>query len=250
MAHRPIPRNWLALAGKVVRQVDTLLAPACCVFCGAGEVVVCARCHADLPWIRHSCSRCAAPLAAPPHRDAACGRCQQRPPACVATRAPLSYRFPVDAAIKAMKFHRRLYYVPAFADVLTSAMHDLPADIDALLPVPLHWRRQALRGFNQAEELCAPLRRRTGLPLLRNLRRCRPTPYQSGLHARERRRNLRGAFEVRGAIAARHVLIVDDVITTGETCNQVARTLLAAGVDKVSALAIARADGGYAVVNV
>jgi predicted amidophosphoribosyltransferase len=69
----------------------------------------------------------------------------------------------------------------------------------------------------------------------------RATPYQSGLSARERRSNLRKAFAVRGMITARHVLIVDDVITTGETCRQLAAVLRAHGVEKVSALAIARA---------
>jgi len=85
------------------------------------------------------------------------------------------------------------------------------------------------------------LQKSTGLPVIRNVRRMRATPYQSGLSARERRRNLRNAFVVRGTIRARHALIVDDVITTGETCRQLAALLQAHGVAKVSVLAIARA---------
>jgi ComF family protein len=151
------------------------------------------------------------------------------------------YEFPVDAAIKAMKFRRRLYYVPAFGDLLVQAIRKVPNDIDALLPVPLHWRRQAIRGFNQASELANVVRRKTGLPVLRNVVRHRATPYQSGLAAVHRQRNLRAAFVVRGAIPARHVLIVDDVVTTGETCRQLAVTLKDAGAHRVSVLALARA---------
>jgi predicted amidophosphoribosyltransferase len=83
--------------------------------------------------------------------------------------------------------------------------------------------------------------RATGLPVIRNVKRLRRTPYQSGLAARERRRNLAGAFAVAGTVAARHVVLVDDVMTTGETCSQLARVLLAGGALKVSVLALARA---------
>lgn len=154
--------------------------------------------------------------------------------------APLEYRFPVDAAIKAWKFRRRLEYTPAFVAVLIEALAELPERPDALLPVPLHWRRQALRGFNQAEELAAPLHRSLGLPLARNVRRVRHTPSQSGLGAAERQKNLGAAFRVRGPIRAKHVLLVDDVVTTGATSMQLARVALQAGAERASVLAVAR----------
>ena len=87
----------------------------------------------------------------------------------------------------------------------------------------------------------ARLQRASGLPVLRNVARVRRTPYQSGLAVRERRRNLSGAFAARGAIRARHVLLIDDVITSGETCARLAQVLLANKVAKVSVLALARA---------
>jgi len=155
--------------------------------------------------------------------------------------APFEYAFPIDAAIKAMKFKRRLFYAPAFGQLLMQCFDDLPDDMDALLPVPLHWRRHALRGFNQAVEFARPIRDATGLPLITNVARRRHTPYQSGLTAAQRRRNLKSAFEARGKIDYHHVLIIDDVITTGETCCQLAKVLLDAGAKDVSALAIARA---------
>jgi ComF family protein len=237
---------WRSLTARIraaARRCDEAVMPANCAFCGvATAATICPPCHADLPWVDHSCSRCARPLAMPLPDGVYCGECQRRPPPYSAAQAPLHYAFPVDAAIKYLKFNRRLDYVPAFASILEEFIDELPAGIDALAPVPLHWRRQATRGFNQAEELCTILERSTGLPILRNPVRIRPTPYQSGLHARERRRNLRGAFAVRGSVDCRHVLIVDDVITTGETCARLARVLLDAGADRASVLAIATAS--------
>ena len=233
------PVTWLG------RCLENAVMPNACVFCGGhcqvNESPVCNPCYDNLPWNNRACYRCANPVSTDLPQGIACAACQESPPPFTATVVPLLYEFPVDAAIKAMKFKRRLFYVPAFADILTQAMHDIPADVDALLPVPLHWRRQAFRGFNQASEVADRVSRTTGLPVLKNVRRHRATPFQSGLVAAHRRRNLRAAFAVRGETRARHVLIVDDVITTGETCRQLALTLLDAGVGKVSVLAIARA---------
>ncbi len=219
--------------------------PRCCVFCGVRrrhqQPPICRACDSDLPWLREQCPTCARPLAAKPSAGVVCAECQDRPPPFEAAVAPLGYEFPVDAAIRLFKFHRRLHYADAFGELLCRSLEELPGDIDALLPVPLHWLRHGTRGFNQAAEICRPLQRVSGLPLVGNVARRRRTPYQSGLGARQRRRNLAGAFEVRGAIQARHVLLVDDVITTGETCSQLARELLAHGADKVSVLAVARA---------
>ena len=139
------------------------------------------------------------------------------------------------------KFHRKLHYASAFGELICGAAEQFPDDIDALLPVPLHWSRHGVRGFNQAAEICRPLQQASGLPVLRNVSRTRRTAYQSGLGARARRRNLAGAFTIRGDVRARHVLLIDDVITTGETCAQLARELLAHGVSRVSVLALAKA---------
>ena len=115
-----------------------------------------------------------------------------------------------------------------------------PENIDALLPVPLHWRRQAMRGFNQAAEICESLRGLLDVPIINGVTRIRATPYQSGLGAEARRRNLSGAFRVQRRLSARHVLIVDDVVTTGATCERLASALIRAGVERVSVLALAR----------
>ena len=202
---------------------------------------MCGHCRAELPFIENPCPGCATPLPGSASNTQLCADCHVEPGPFRLVRAPLSYEFPVDAAIKMFKFRRRLHYVPAFGALLCKAFADLPADIDALLPVPLHWRRHGHRGFNQAAELCRPLRKATGLPVICNVRRQRYTPYQSGLSAAERRHNLRDAFAVRGALPWRHVLIIDDVITTGVTTRQLAQALKGSGADQVSVLAVARA---------
>jgi ComF family protein len=154
--------------------------------------------------------------------------------------APLAYEFPIDAAVKALKFRRRLHYGPAFAQLLCRASRDLPDDIDAVLPVPLHWRRKWWRGFNQALEIAQPLASFLDLPVCGAVRRRRATPPQSGLTARQRANNLRAAFCAVRRPCYRHVLVVDDVITTGATTSQLAKVLRRAGVAKVSAIAVAR----------
>ena len=198
--------------------------PRSCVFCGIPCAIhlphVCDGCLDELPWRARLVVRDEAPFET--------------------MAAVFDYAFPVDAALKALKFRRRLDYVPAFATLLTRTMGELPSDIDALLPVPLHWRRQLQRGFNQAVELGRALHADTGLPMLCNIRRCRATPYQSGLPAEARHANLRAAFEAQESLSSRHVLIIDDVITTGTTCLELAKTALAAGAGKVSVLAVAR----------
>lgn len=199
--------------------------PLRCVFCGTrthdGERFVCDGCLADLPW-------CDPPVSF-------------AQPGLERVVTPLAYAFPVDAAIQAFKFRRQLYYGPAFAQLIGRARRYLPDDVDTLLPVPLHWRRKWWRGFNQALEIAGPLGRSLGLPLIHPVRRRRATAPQSGLSATRRTSNMRGAFELRRPLRYRHVMIVDDVITTGSTIAQVAEVLMSAGVQKVSAVAVARA---------
>lgn len=226
-------------------DLDRAIMPERCAFCGtrsvASECALCDGCRQDLPWVAHACERCAAPLPGPLARGVFCGACQNRAPPVATTIAPLLYAFPVDAGLKAFKFRRKLHYGPMFAHLLLHALSDVRDDIDALLPVPLHWRRLAARGFNQAAELATPLARSMGLPILGNVIRHRPTELQTGLSARARDRNLKHAFRVKRPVRARHVLIVDDVVTTGATTRHLATELLRNGAERVSVAAVARA---------
>jgi ComF family protein len=151
------------------------------------------------------------------------------------------YEFPLDEAIKAFKFRGQLHYGPAFAALLLPALQINFANVDALIPVPLHRWRHACRGFNQAAEICGHVARATTLPMVTAVRRIRATPSQSGLNASARRNNLKNAFVVRGKLHCHHPLIIDDVMTTGETCRQIARVLISAGARSIGVLVVARA---------
>ncbi len=207
--------------------IDFLVPPSC-VFCAtplasaAGNI--CRGCYEDLPW-----------SSTPSY--------QAVPPSVLHSRiSMLNYDFPIDVAIKALKFQRKLYYAPAFAEILCAALPLLPVDLDAVLPVPLHWRRKAFRGFNQATEIATPLARRLDLPLLENVYRPKATSFQSGLGATERSKNLRQAFVTQADFTRQHILLVDDVVTTGATLDHLASLLLDSGASHVSALTIARAN--------
>ena len=171
----------------------------------------------------------------------ACADCQASPPIFDRARAPLRYEFPVDIVLKKLKFNRQTAFAAAFTEVLLPCLAREFPDCDALVPVPLHAHRHYRRGFNQADELSRPVAKATGLPEIMCVKRRFATQPQTGLDPVERRRNLKDAFRVNEPIRCRCPVIVDDVITTGATCNQLASALLDAGAERVGALAVARA---------
>lgn len=227
----------------VIEGLSDRMLPRSCVLCGlqlsAGHI--CTGCLSELPWIAAACERCGQPLEVSLPEGAVCVACQRQPAGFDKAFAPLLYSFPVDTALKALKFSKQLCYAPAFGGLLVPLQRKLFPDVDTLVPVPLHRRRHAARGFNQAAELCRPLLKASGLPLIDNVRRIRATKPQTGLDAGARRYNMKAAFEVRGTLRCRHPLVIDDVITTGETCRQLADALMRAGAERVSILAVARA---------
>jgi ComF family protein len=122
----------------------------------------------------------------------------------------------------------------------------LPVDVryDAVVPVPLHWRKKWQRGFNQSELLAAAVAKRRGVPLLKALRRKRPTAVQASLAIAGRRRNVAGAFVTRpdAELKGKRILLIDDVMTTGATAGACAAALKRGGATSVSLLTLARVD--------
>ena len=211
-----------------------------CMVCGeAGQDGrdLCRACHAALPWQGPACLRCALPLPSP----GTCGACLQQPPPLTEAHAIFDYVFPLDRLLPRLKFHRDF----ASGRVLAQAMADHCAHLtqpDALLPLPLHRERLRRRGYDQALELARPLANAFNLPLADGLLlRCKSTSAQSRLDAAARTRNLRGAFRVvPGASMPSHIVLVDDVMTTGASLHAAARTLLAGGARRVDAWVCAR----------
>lgn len=227
-----------------LRRLGFALLPGVCLLCGRPSrrpLDLCAPCDAALPWIDSACRRCALPLPAP----GTCGQCLQRPPPFAAGLAPCHHAAPVDGMIQRLKYSGDLAQAAPLAALIAARVRERDQPLpEALVPVPLHWRRQVARGFNQALELALPLGRALGIPVRdRLVRRVRATPHQVGLSRAERRRNLARAFVVAADSDAlpRHLALVDDVITTGSTVEALAGCLQRAGVERIEVWAVSRA---------
>lgn len=231
------------------RLVHALL-PAPCLGCGrplpaAGAPLgLCAACRAALVPLPHeACAICSRPL--PAHALPAnyrCGACRRSPPAFDRLLALWSYRPPLDAVVRGLKFGRLDYLGRHLATVLAQELGDRLAGFDRVVPVPLHWRRRLARGYNQAERIARPLAGRLGLPCVPALSRRRATPPQSLLGREDRLANLRRAFRVPHPERVRglHLLLIDDVATTGATLDAAAAALKQAGATSVTALVAGR----------
>lgn len=218
-----------------------LTAPAC-LLCGERTSAdLCPACFRDLPWNDHACAQCAQPL--PPLPSPICGACARQPPHFDTAYAAFHYAWPIDRLLHRFKFRGHLangrtlaLALAEYLDLRTAPRPDL------LLPVPLHRRRLAERGFNQAGEIARILGRYLDVSVAHDVvRRTRATPAQRGLGRGARRSNLKGAFVCRRPLNGLHVGVVDDVITTGSTADALAHVLKQAGATAVSLYALARA---------
>jgi ComF family protein len=149
------------------------------------------------------------------------------------------------ALVHALKYGDRLDLAPMMGRWISHAGGELLAEADALVPVPLHWRRLWARRFNQSAMLAATISLQTGVPIAAGaLKRVKPTLQQVGLSRPERAANVQGAFRVppdgRAAVAGRRLILVDDVLTSGATVDGCARALLRAGAANVDVLIFAR----------
>ena len=231
----------MARAGK--RFGAALLAQDC-FLCGApsGDALLCRACGNDLP--RLPALRCPV-CALPTPRGETCGACLKRPPHFDATLAPFSYAFPVDRLIQALKYQHSLVVsdYPALALLETAPRPPMPRiQADLLLALPLSPQRLRQRGFNQALEVARPLAGHVGLPLLIDgYRRAIDTLPQTSLPWQERRKNIQGAFECALDLSGKTVMVIDDVMTTGATLDEFARTLKKHGAANVINWVVARA---------
>ncbi|MBV2235106.1 MAG: ComF family protein [Sterolibacterium sp.] len=202
---------------------------------------MCPTCNADLPRLTAPCCPvCALPTPA----GATCGNCLHQPPSFDATLACFAYGFPVDRLVQALKYRHTLAIARFFSRCLlqTANAADLTKTADLLMALPLSSQRLAARGFNQSMELARPVARQLAKPLqITGYMRSLHTPPQASLPWKERQKNIRGAFECHLDLTGKHILVIDDVMTTGATLNEFARTLKKHGAHQVSNLVLARA---------
>jgi len=222
----------------MLKNVASLVFGGSCFLCrGTSRHTLCDACERDLPRLASPrCPRCA--LASP--GGAICGRCLAQAPRYDATVAALAYEFPADALIHAFKFRGELALAPLMSHLL---LEEIPPSVrvDMVIPVPLSAARLRERGYNQALELARPISARLGARLdFGACERAREAPPQTELPWAERAKNVRGAFRCTRALDGATVAVVDDVMTTGATLDEIAGTLKAAGAARVVNWVVAR----------
>jgi ComF family protein len=229
----------------VVNSVAEGLFPSYCIFCARRSdrpLPLCQSCEQDLVANQYPCECCALPLAHPGAR--LCGNCLRQPPAYARVVAPWIYEEKMRFLIQRWKFHGERRLTPLLGRLWQQAAPTM-SPVDAIVPVPLHWWRLLLRGYNQSQLLAAQLKRQNPdagqIPLMAKLLvRQRHTQFQSGLSADQRIDNLAQAFHTRQCCSGLSIALVDDIVTTGSTANSIANSLLDAGARRVEIWCLAR----------
>ncbi len=218
-------------------RVLSRVLPQSCLLCEAtsGAHALCPACAADLPLLDAlHCAVCATPSPG----GQTCGRCLKQAPHFDSTAAHYRYAFPLDKLMHSYKYGHQLAVSRLFEEALAAPI----TGIDAIIAVPaspLHLRN---RGFNPALELAKPLAKHAKIPLLLNAG-TRPfdSPAQASLPWKERQANIKNAFACHADLSGKRILVIDDVMTTGATLNEFARTLKRHGAVYVANRVVARA---------
>jgi ComF family protein len=241
--------RWVAGLGATARRVLDLGLPPLCPTCRepvADAGAVCSQCWSKLTFIsRPYCERLGIPFAYDPGPGVLSMEAIADPPNYNRARAAVRYDETARTMVQSFKYGDRLDLAPAMGRWMATAGRELLSEADALVPVPLHWRRLWSRRFNQAATLAQTISRISGVPVAHDrLKRVRATRQQVGLTQAERARNVQGAFrvprEARPQVLGKRLLLVDDVLTSGATLDTCARILLRAGAANVDVLVFAR----------
>lgn len=253
-----LPSSGMTLPVQIKRAADTVRAvlrtaldlalPPLCPACREpveGQAL-CPACWSKLSFItRPYCERLGIPFVYDPGPGILSMEAIADPPAYQRARAAVRFDEILRALVHALKYSDRLDLAPMMGRWISHAGRELLAEADALVPVPLHWRRLWTRRFNQSAMLAAAISAQSGVPIATGvLKRVKPTAQQVGLSRTKRAANVQGAFrvppEARGAVAGRRLVLVDDVLTSGAKVEGCARALLRAGAANVDVLIFAR----------
>lgn len=242
-----VNKNIYGLVDKWLKFTHSIINDAgLCFLCGdtlqLSDHSLCTFCRQDLPIIRNACLMCGIPMPA----GELCAHCiQERKPVINHTYCPFRYAYPVSKLIQDMKFHSRLDLVSFFAQYLAeNFLQKITERPQCLIPIPLHSSRLRVRGYNQSLELAKHLSQILNIPVdNKSFVRTRKTRIQSELLAKQRKRNIKGAFAKNRTVLPtyNHIAIIDDVVTTGATVDEMARLIKKFGVERVDVWACARA---------
>ncbi len=234
-----------------IRQVYRRILPSItpesfCVLCGevcggSSQSLICEPCLSDLPVITTPCSVCSVTLSA---KDSAgmCGSCLHTTPFYQKSIIPLEYVFPTTELIKQLKYNDKLLLSEVLSRIVLNMVKQENGHLpEVIIPVPIHPLRLMKRGFNQSALIAKTISKELNIPIdLKSCHRIRNTLQQTGFNKKQRRKNIRNAFSVNGNFSAKHVAILDDVVTTGSTVNEMARVLQKAGAETIEVWACAR----------
>ena len=228
---------------KFKQLFSTTLFQPHCVLCAShngGELGACQACLDDLPW--HNAPQC--PQCNLLSNGLTCGSCLNTPPHFDITRALFTYDFPVDSLLQHYKYRDMLHLANMFATLLMDkklAHQKLAKKIDLIIPMPMHHSRLKERGFNQALEISRIIAKNTQIKLDYSIcQRIKLTPPQASLPLKERIKNILGVFSCQQNLQGLNIALVDDVMTTGASLNELAKTLKQAGAAHVVCWVIAR----------
>jgi ComF family protein len=239
----------MRLIKKFVWLLIDFVIPPRCLNCHTMIIApghLCAACWGKLAFISHPfCDQCAFPFDYDIDDEMRCGACITAPPLYRKARAALIYDDASKPLILKFKHGDGTYLTPAFTDLMLPAGAELIESADYLMPVPLHWQRLIRRRYNQAALLTQGLANKTKKPALLNaLKRTRNTPSQGHLTHKERSQNVKNAFTLKSKykrlLQGKHVILIDDVMTSGSTLHACAKALLKQGVATVDVLTLAR----------
>lgn len=224
--------KWL----RIIQQLaaSCLQLPCHCLLClrpSQRDIALCTGCEDKLPWLKSPCHRCSLPLA---QGQQICYQCLQHPPSYTRLQALFDYAWPLNTFIGQFKYKGHLHFAKMLGKIMAERLI-FTYPIDCIVPMPLHPARQRERGFNQTLELANIIAKHWQLPLDRwSCTKKRNTLAQSLLSARARASNVTArAFAITPLFSAKHVLVIEDVVTTGATVNALARALTDAGVATV-----------------
>jgi ComF family protein len=230
--------NWIDI-------IQDYLFPPTCILCGNkgyNSRDICCICYRQLPRNANCCGCCAEILDVSVADAALCGRCLSRRPAYDKAYAPFVYRDAVSHLITSLKFNARHQNARLLGLLLAEYLNRNAELPDRIVPVPLHRSRYCQRGFNQAIEIARTVAGELQVPLdFQSCVRRLDTPHQTGLTAKQRRKNMKNAFSLVKPVDARHIALIDDVMTTGTTVHELAALYKKAGVSRVDVWVCARA---------
>lgn len=211
-----------------------------CLLCAnhkGGNLGICTTCTENLPWhTKPQCTQCGLQS-----NGVICGACINAAPSFDTTTSLFTYDYPVDKLLQRYKYQEMLHLSRTFGALLSTKLASQLQNIDAIIPMPMHRERLKQRGFNQALEIARLVEKNLQIPLnYKACQRIKLTPPQASLPLKDRIKNIRGVFVCKENLNGKRIAIIDDVMTTGASLNELAKTLKKAGAAHVECWVIAR----------